>query len=69
MLFDKKYDDKEIECPHCHKKIKPIIEKNNFVPGVSITTSSTLGRVGLGLSKPKKNILICPNCKAVIGTK
>ena len=64
MLFEKKYDDKEVECKFCHKKVKPIIEKNKMVPG------PFFGRVGPGsTNKPHRFILICPNCKAVIGTK
>jgi hypothetical protein len=64
MLFDKKYDDKEIECKFCHKKVKPIIEKNKLVPGPFFS------RVGPGSAKkPHRYILICPNCKAIIGTK
>ena len=60
MLFKTRYDDKEIECKFCHKKVHPIIEKNklkqNFY-GQRFTGSE------------KRFLLICPNCKAVIGSK
>lgn len=64
MLFKKKYDDKEVECRFCHKKAKPIIERNKMAPGpifARVGTSST--------KKPHRFLLICPNCKAIIGTK
>ena len=64
MLFKKKYDDKEIECNFCHFKGKPIIEINKMV------SSPVFGRVGsISGKKPYKFILICPNCKYVIGAK
>ena len=28
MLFKKRYDDKEIECRYCNKKVKPLIKLN-----------------------------------------
>jgi hypothetical protein len=64
MLFKKKYDDKEIECKFCHKIVNPIIERNKMV------SSPVFGRVGSWMTKkPNRFILICPNCKAIIGTK
>ena len=27
-VFKKKYDDKEVECPKCHQKVKPILKLN-----------------------------------------
>jgi hypothetical protein len=64
MLFKKKFDDKEIECNYCHYKGKPIIEINQMV------SVPVFGKVGSwSAKKPHRFILICPNCKAVIGTK
>lgn len=64
MLFGKKYNDKKVECQYCHKKVKPIIEKNKMVP------SPVFGRVGSwSTKKTHRFILICPNCKAIVGTK
>ena len=60
MLFGKKYDDKEIECRFCHKKVKPIIKLNR-------AKSEFFGCRYTG--KDKAYWLICPNCKAIIGTK
>jgi len=59
-----KYDDKEITCSYCKFKGKPIIEKNKLEQG------PYFGMVGPPSSaKYRKFILICPNCKALIGTK
>ncbi len=60
MLFGKKFDDKEVECIVCHKKVKPIIERNKLKDNVIMQRFSGL---------EKKYLLICPNCKAVIGGK
>ena len=68
MLFEKKYYDKEMECRFCHTKSKPIIEKNNINFGLG-SWPGTIGRIGSGAGKDKKYILICPNRKAIIGTK
>jgi uncharacterized protein (DUF2225 family) len=58
------YKNKEIECPFCHNKIKPKVESNKFrllkIPVPQFIHSSV---------KEKKYILVCPNCKAVIGSK
>ncbi len=67
MLFKKKYDDKERECTFCHMQIYPIVEKINI--NLGSMGGLPMSRAGSGLTKEKKYILICPNCKAVIGTK
>ena len=60
MLFKKHYDEKEIECFHCHKKIKPIIEKNKL-------KQNFYGQKFTGTEK--QYLLVCPICKKVIGSK
>lgn len=30
MWFETKYDDKEVECQFCHKKVKTIIKRNKM---------------------------------------
>ena len=60
MLFSKRYDTKEVECQVCHKKVKPIIERNKL-------KSNVIGQRYSGLEK--KYLLICPNCKAIISAK
>jgi len=56
--------EKEIECSYCHKKVIPKVEKNKLrllkIPVPQFRDSGT---------KEKKYLLICPNCKAVIGSK
>ncbi|MCX6667935.1 MAG: hypothetical protein NTV74_06865 [Euryarchaeota archaeon] len=66
MWFDTKYDDKEIECAFCHKKVKPILEKNIWTLGKLIPI---VGWWRVKRIPPKEYIKICPNCKAIIGTK
>ena len=56
----KKYSDKEIECPKCHQKAKPIIELNRV-------KSEFFGASFTG--KDKAYWLKCPNCKTIIGTE
>jgi len=67
MLFKKKYDDKERECTFCHTRIYPILEKKNV--NLGSMAGLPMGRTSSGLTKEKKFLLICPNCKAIIGTK
>ena len=70
MLFGKKYGDKEVECQFCHKRIKPIIERNKMGIGLGMAPGPFFGRVGSSSSsKPHRFILICSNCKAIIGAK
>jgi len=69
MLFEKRYDDKEVECGFCRKKVKPIIERNIWDLG-GMKPGPLWGSAGdSSAEKPKKFILICPNCKAIIGAK
>jgi len=57
-------ENKEVVCPFCNKKIIPIVESNKLrllkIPVPQYRYSNT---------KEKKYLLICPNCKAVIGAK
>jgi hypothetical protein len=70
MWFDTKYDDKEVECQFCHKKVKPIIERNTMDIGLGMPPGPFFGRAGSSSAKkPKRFILICPKCKALIGAK
>jgi len=70
MVFDKKFDNKEIECQFCHKKVKPIIERNKMDIGFGMAPGPFFGRGGYSSAKkPHRFILICPNCKAIIGAK
>ena len=68
MFKKKQFYEKEIECSICHKKIRPFLEKNNINFGLG-SWFGTIGRVGPGTVKEKKYLLVCPNCKAIIGTK
>jgi len=70
MLFITKYDDKEVECQFCNKKVKPIIERNKMAFGFGMAPGPFFGRAGSSSAKkPHRYILICPNCKALIGAK
>lgn len=60
MPFIKQYDDKEVKCLHCHKKIKPIIKKNKL-------KQNLYGQRFSGIEK--KYLLICPNCNKIISSK
>ena len=60
MLFKKRYDDKEIECKYCHQKVKPILTKNKL-------KQNFYGQRYSGIEK--KYLLVCPECKKIIGTK
>jgi len=60
MLFKKVFDDKEIKCPKCNKTVKPILKKNKL-------KDNFYGQRYTGVEK--KYLLICPNCKRIIGTK
>ena len=60
MLLKKRYNDKEVECQSYHQKVKPIIKRNKL-------KDNFYGQRFTGTEK--RYILICPNCKAVIGTK
>ena len=59
-MFEKKVDYKEITCSSCNKKVKPIIQKNKL-------KQNFYGQRFTGTEK--KYLLICPNCKAIIGAK
>jgi Zn finger protein HypA/HybF involved in hydrogenase expression len=64
------YDDKDITCGFCKFKGKPIIERNKMDVGLGMSPGPFFGRVGTASSmKPKRFILICPKCKALIGAK
>ncbi len=67
MFRKKQYYEKEMECLACHKKSKPILEKNTINPGIA--GFGRFVRVGSGLTGDKKYQLICPYCKAIIGFK
>jgi len=67
--MEKQYYKKEIKCPFCHKKSKPILENNTVCPGVGTWAVGKLGRIGSGLTGEKKYQLVCPHCKAIIGFK
>ncbi|UCD14351.1 MAG: hypothetical protein JSW60_02750 [Thermoplasmatales archaeon] len=54
----KRYYPKEVECPFCHQKVKPILKLNR-------AKSDFYGVRYTGLDK--KYWLVCPNCKAVVG--
>jgi len=70
MWFRTRYDDKEVECQFCHKKAKPIVQRNAMDIGFGMSPGPFFGRVGSSSAKkPKKYILICPHCKALIGAK
>ena len=60
MILRKRYDDKEIECKFCNKKVKPYLKLNR-------AKSEFFGSTYTGSDKPYW--LICPNCKKVIGVK
>jgi len=59
-MFKKKYDDKEIKCLKCNKIVKPILQKNKL-------KQHFYGQTFTGTEK--KYLLVCPNCKAVLGSK
>ena len=56
----KKYSNKEIECPKCHKKVKPILKLNRMK--IDFVGARYTG-------KDKVYWHICPNCKFVINTE
>ena len=60
IRIEKKYNEKEIECPKCHKKIKPELELNR----VKI---EFIGARYTG--KDNAYLKVCPHCKFVLGTK
>ena len=60
MLFRKQYDEKEVNCPSCHQKVKPLVKKNRL-------KDNFYGQRFTGIEK--RFLLICPRCKAVISTK
>ena len=60
MTLRKRYDDIEIECKFCHKKVKPYLKLNR-------AKSEFYGSIYTGGDKPYW--LICPNCNRVIGVK
>ena len=57
-MFRKKYDNKEIECPSCHQKVRPLLAMNR-------TKSEFIGNRYTG--NDKIYWLVCPSCKTVIG--
>ena len=56
----KKYSDKEIKCPNCHKKVKPLLELNRVK--IEFIGARYTGN-------DKVYFQICPLCKFVISTK
>ena len=70
MWFETKYDDKEIECQFCYQKVKPIIKTNKMRMFYGKSQIRLFGNRSSGIPiKEKQHILICPNCKALIGAK
>jgi len=55
-----KQHEKIIKCTNCHKKIKPILEKNKL-------KQDFYGQRFTGTEK--KYLLICPICKTILGSK
>ena len=55
-----KIDESEVICRKCKNSIKPIISKNKL-------KQNFYGQTFNGTEK--KYLLICPNCKAIIGLK
>jgi len=55
-----KEGNKIIKCPSCHKKVRPLFEKNKL-------KQNFYGQRFIGTEK--NFLLICPNCKAVICSK
>jgi hypothetical protein len=66
MFSETNVNNDRIRCSYCQHLIVPIIKKNTL--GMT-TAPGWAGRVGTGLSKPKKTILVCPLCKAVLSSK
>ena len=60
MFLKRQYGDEEVECRFCHQKIKPIIKLNRV-------KSEFYGSKYTG--NDKTYWLVCPKCKAIIGTK
>lgn len=60
------YDDEEMICQFCKKKVHPILEKNIWTMGKRIPI---VGWWKVERTPPKEFIKICPNCKAIIGAK
>lgn len=56
----KNYSDKEVECPKCNQKIKPLLKLNR-------AKSEFIG--GRYTGTDKNYWLICPSCKEIIGIK
>ena len=56
----RKYSDNEVECPKCHRKVKPLLKLNR-------AKSEFIGARYTGTDKAYWKI--CPNCKFVIGTE
>lgn len=56
----KKYSDKEVECPKCRQKAKPLLKLNR-------AKSEFIGARYTGNDKAYWKI--CPHCKSVIGTE
>jgi hypothetical protein len=55
-----RYGDDFVKCLNCHKKVKPLINKNRL----------KMDFIGARYSgKDKAYWMICPICKFVIGTK
>ena len=56
----KRYSEKEVECPKCHKKVKPLLKLNQ----------AKIGLIGARYTGNNEEFWqICPNCKFVIGTE
>ena len=67
ILYDhmkKKQDTKEVTCPGCNDKVKPIIIKNK----INSAGLFGYGRAGSGLPR-RKFLLKCPKCGYLLGSK
>ena len=56
MWFHTRYDDKDVECQFCHKKAKPIIERNAMDFGFGMPPVLFLVGRGLVLLKNQKGL-------------
>lgn len=66
MWYETIYDDKEVECQFCYQKVFPIVKQNIWTMGKHLPI---VGWWKVKRTPPKRHILICPNCKALIGAK
>jgi DNA-directed RNA polymerase subunit RPC12/RpoP len=64
MKINKNQDSREMKCPGCNNKVKPVLIPNR----IQSAPFFGFGKADLGLPK-RKHLLKCPKCGYILSSK